>query len=129
MAFISAVRYSLLALLGLSIRPDAPPTEATIGSTCSGLHVTDGSVNCFNTGDKTVCRVECDGEDKGEFTCTEDEGWTPELPTCAKPIKGTDDVPPPPLDNGCPNDAMCAKSCKNRGYKSGKCYGNTCRCR
>ncbi|GBN47146.1 hypothetical protein AVEN_91085-1 [Araneus ventricosus] len=64
-----------------------PTTSLADGTTCGGLQVTDGSADCFNDGDKNVCQIECDGVNQGEFTCTEDKGWTPELPTCAKPIE------------------------------------------
>ncbi|CAL1294555.1 unnamed protein product [Larinioides sclopetarius] len=129
MALIVTLWYALLTFLGLGIRHDSERTELTVGS-CSGLHVTDGSVSCSNNGEKTVCRVECGGKYRGEFTCTEEEGWSPELPICAKPMEGDNDYEgPAPRDNGCPNDNMCAQSCRNRGYKSGKCRGNTCNCR
>ncbi|GBM69761.1 hypothetical protein AVEN_217366-1 [Araneus ventricosus] len=89
MAVFNALWYSLFALLGLSIREDAPPpTEVTIGISCRGLEVKDGSANCFKDGPKTVCEVFCDGKRQGGFTCTADKGWTPELPPCAKPIEG-----------------------------------------
>ncbi|CAL1294233.1 unnamed protein product [Larinioides sclopetarius] len=128
MALMVTLWYALLTFLGLGIRHDSQRTELTVGS-CSGLHVTDGSVSCSKNGEKTVCSVQCEGKYRGEFTCTEEEGWFPELPTCAKPIEGDNDYEGSSPRDGCPNDNMCAKSCKNRGYKSGKCRGNTCMCR
>ncbi|GBO05470.1 hypothetical protein AVEN_98629-1 [Araneus ventricosus] len=96
----------------------------TVGSICSGLHVTDGSVTCSNSGDKTVCRVHCEGEDKGKFTCTEDEGWTPELPTCAKPIEGADNEEVLNAENaGCPVARLCMKACQEQGKRVGRCTG------
>ncbi|CAL1268865.1 unnamed protein product [Larinioides sclopetarius] len=87
MALISTVSYGLLTLLGFSIRPDTRPTEGAVGSTCIGLYVRNGSVSCSNDGSETVCEVVCGGRQRGKFTCTEEKGWIPNLPTCAKTIK------------------------------------------
>ncbi|GIY92478.1 TIL domain-containing protein [Caerostris extrusa] len=55
------------------------------GSECLGLSVKNGGVSCSNDGFETLCEVFCNGR-HGKFRCTPDEGWTPQLPPCARPI-------------------------------------------
>ncbi|GBO10789.1 hypothetical protein AVEN_133947-1 [Araneus ventricosus] len=138
MALSSTVWCTLLALLGLSIRPDAPPTEgirfhvietyhafgfSADGISCRGLEVKDGSANCFKDGPKTVCEVFCDGKRQGGFTCTADEGWTPELPPCAKPIEDRKNFVT--VAKGATPQVTADKSGQRRlvGYVTGKANG------
>ncbi|CAL1294231.1 unnamed protein product [Larinioides sclopetarius] len=127
MALMVTLWYALLTFLGLGIRHDSQRTELTVGS-CSGLHVTDGSVSCSKNGEKTVCSVQCEGKYRGEFTCTEEEGWFPELPTCAKPIEDSEQQPTNAEARAC-NLKECLLRCKfSVKPMTGRCLNGNCQC-
>ncbi|GIY78859.1 hypothetical protein CEXT_478381 [Caerostris extrusa] len=106
-----------------NIANEAPCSENEVYSLCAG-HCQE---TCFNWRDeRRSCTPEVCVASHGKFRCTPDEGWTPQLPPCARPIEDHADA----ISNFAAKSCLdyCNKIC-SMSHLEGRCDSeDKCEC-